>query len=134
MSHLRFNCPDVENPQQQKPPTENYAKNYTQASPYHYFANPQSQSHAYQSSNPPSTSTSLPFRGQGAYSPPAPAVITGADFVPQTTSPGTVQHHAQQHRIHVIEPIVVKNNQANSAQNSQEIHQLFEHPNFKVSP
>ena len=31
--HLRSSCPGVENQQQQKSATENYAKNYTQASP-----------------------------------------------------------------------------------------------------
>ena len=80
VGHLRSDCPDVENPQQLKPATQNYAKSYTQASPYHYFANPQPHTNAYQFSNAPLTSPNLPYRGQGANSPPAPAVITGARF------------------------------------------------------
>ena len=119
VGHLRSNCPDVENPQQLKPATQNYAKSYTQASPYHYFANPQPQTNEYQSSNALSTSPNLPFRGQGANSPPAPAVITGARFCVLYNQSGycaascpTASHTC---------------NRANSAQNSQGTNEPFEH-------
>ena len=123
---MRSNCPDVETPQQLKPATQNYAKNYIPASPYHYFANPQSQSHAYQSSNPHQPVLVRPFEARGHTVPQPQQSLREPDFVPYTSSLGTVQHHAQQHRIHVTEPTVVKNIQANSAQTSQETNEFFE--------
>ena len=126
VGHLRSNCPDVENSQQLKPATQNYAKNFTQATPATIllFLNPRAM-HISQVI-PRQLVLVRPFEARGHTVPQPQQSLWGPDFVPCTTSLGTVQHHAQQHRTHVTEPTVVKNIQANSAQNSQETNKFFE--------
>ena len=125
MGRLRSNCPDFENPQQLKPATENYAKNYKPVSTTISLILNLRAMHISQVI-PRQPVLARPFEARGHTVPQTQQSLREPDFVPYTTSPGTVQHHAQQHRIHVIEPITVEDIQANSAKNSQEINELFE--------